>query len=105
MLTQLAGTLVVDKQQILSIERGLMAKPRILMFDEPSLGLSPIFTLNLFEIIRKLKGEGITMLLAEQNVQLSLAVSDDAHVVDQGRPSHPGTAEQVRRMPEGRRTS
>jgi len=101
--TQLAGTLSGGEQQMLAIARGLMAKPRILMFDEPSLGLSPIFTLNLFEIIRKLKGEGITMLLVEQNVQLSLAVSDDAYVLEHGKVSLQGTAKQVREMPEVRR--
>ena len=100
---QLAGTLSGGEQQMLAIARGLMANPRILMFDEPSLGLSPLFTINLFEIIRKLKGEGITMLLVEQNVQLALAVSDHAYVLEHGRVTLQGTAKQVREMPEVRR--
>jgi branched-chain amino acid transport system ATP-binding protein len=100
---QLAGTLSGGEQQMLAIARGLMAKPKILMFDEPSLGLSPLFTMNLFETIRKLKGEGLTMLLVEQNVQLSLAVSDHAYVLEHGKVAISGTARQVREMPEVRR--
>ena len=100
---QLAGTLSGGEQQMLAIARGLMARPRILMFDEPSLGLSPLFTINLFEIIRDLKGEAITMLLVEQNVQLALAVSDEAYVLEHGKVTLQGTARQVREMPEVRR--
>jgi branched-chain amino acid transport system ATP-binding protein len=80
-----------------------MAKPKILMFDEPSLGLSPLLVLNLFEIIRKLKREGLTMLLVEQNVQMSLAVSDYAYVFSRGKVEIAGEARQVREMPEVRR--
>jgi branched-chain amino acid transport system ATP-binding protein len=101
--TQLAGTLSGGEQQMLAIARGLMARPRVLMFDEPSLGLSPLFTINLFEIIRKLKGEGITMLLVEQNVQLALAMSDHAYVLEHGKVTLQGPAKQVREMPEVRR--
>src|SRR5207245_348183 len=82
---QLAATLSGGEQQMLAIARGLMAKPKILMFDEPSLGLSPLFTMNLFEIIRRLKREGLTMLLVEQNVQMALAVSDYAYVLSHGK--------------------
>ena len=93
---QLAGTLSGGEQQMLAIARGLMAKPRILMFDEPSLGLSPLLVLNLFEIIRTLKREGLTMLLVEQNVQMSLAVSDYAYVMSHGRVEIEGPAREVR---------
>ena len=93
---QLAATLSGGEQQMLAIARGLMAKPRILMFDEPSLGLSPLFVLNLFEIIRRLKREGLTMLLVEQNVQMALAVSDYAYVLDRGRVGIEGEAREVR---------
>ncbi|HZP97761.1 MAG TPA: ABC transporter ATP-binding protein [Candidatus Limnocylindria bacterium] len=100
---QLAGTLSGGEQQMLAIARGLMAKPAILMFDEPSLGLSPIFTQNLFEIIRTLKKEGLTMLLVEQNVQMSLAISDYAYVLSHGKVAIEGEAKQVREMPEVRK--
>ena len=101
--TQLAGTLSGGEQQMLAIARGLMAKPKILMFDEPSLGLSPLFTQNLFEIIRTLKKEGLTMLLVEQNVQMSLAISDFAYVLDHGKVAIEGEARTVRAMPEVRK--
>ena len=101
--TQLAGTLSGGEQQMLAIARGLMAKPKILMFDEPSLGLSPLFTQSLFEIIRTLKKEGLTMLLVEQNVQMSLAISDFAYVLDHGKVAIEGDARTVRDMPEVRK--
>jgi branched-chain amino acid transport system ATP-binding protein len=95
---QLAGTLSGGEQQMLAIARGLMAKPKILMLDEPSLGLSPLFVMNLFEIIRTLKREGMTMLLVEQNVQMSLAISDYAYVMSRGRIEIEGPAKEVRGM-------
>ena len=101
--TQLAGTLSGGEQQMLAIARGLMAKPKILMFDEPTLGLSPLFVQSLFEIIRTLKKEGLTMLLVEQNVQLSLAVSDFAYVMARGKVEIEGEARKVREMPEVRK--
>jgi branched-chain amino acid transport system ATP-binding protein len=100
---QLAGTLSGGEQQMLAIARGLMAKPKVLMFDEPSLGLSPLFTQNLFAIIRTLKNEGLTMLLVEQNVQMALAVSDFAYVLSHGKVEIEGDARTVREMPEVRR--
>ena len=101
--TQLAGTLSGGEQQMLAIARGLMAKPKILMFDEPSLGLSPLFVQSLFEIVRTLKKEGLTMLLVEQNVQLSLAISDFAYVMARGKVEIEGEARTVREMPEVRK--
>ncbi len=100
---QLAGTLSGGEQQMLAIARGLMAKPSILMFDEPSLGLSPKLVLDLFEIVRTLKGEKLTMLLVEQNVQMALAVSDHAYVFAHGRVEIEGPARDVRAMPEVRK--
>ncbi|TMK12178.1 MAG: ABC transporter ATP-binding protein [Alphaproteobacteria bacterium] len=100
---QLAGTLSGGEQQMLAIARGLMAQPKILMFDEPSLGLSPLFTQNLFEIIRALKRDGLTMLLVEQNVQMSLAISDFAYVFSHGKVAIEGPARTVREMPEVRK--
>lgn len=97
-INQSAGTLSGGEQQMLAIARGLMAKPRVLMFDEPSLGLSPLLVINLFQIIRKLKQSGMTMLLVEQNVQLALAVSDYAYVMNHGKIEIEGAAKKVREM-------
>ncbi|HEU5315536.1 MAG TPA: ABC transporter ATP-binding protein [Chloroflexota bacterium] len=100
---QLAGTLSGGEQQMVAIARGLMGRPKVLMFDEPSLGLSPLFVLNLFEIIRRLKAEGLTMLLVEQNVQMALAVSDYAYVLSGGKVAVEGPAARVRQMEDVRR--
>jgi branched-chain amino acid transport system ATP-binding protein len=74
-----------------------MAEPRVLFLDEPSLGLSPLLVLNLFEVIRRLKAQGLTMLLVEQNVHLALAVSDYAYVLSGGRIELEGPARQIAR--------
>ncbi|MBI4758074.1 MAG: ABC transporter ATP-binding protein [Chloroflexi bacterium] len=95
---QVAGTLSGGEQQMLAIARGLMSNPQILMLDEPSLGLSPLLVLNLFEVIRRLKEQGHTMLLVEQNVQMALAVSDYAYVLSNGRIEIEGEAKRVREM-------
>ncbi|MEW6231029.1 MAG: ABC transporter ATP-binding protein [Chloroflexota bacterium] len=95
---QVAGTLSGGEQQMLAIARGLMSNPQILMLDEPSLGLSPLLVLNLFEVIRRLKEQGHTMLLVEQNVQMALAVSDYAYVLSNGRIEIEGEAKKVREM-------
>lgn len=96
--TQITGTLSGGEQQMVAIARGLMGKPKILMFDELSLGLSPLLVMNLFEVIQKLKGQGYTMLLVEQNVQMALAVSDYAYVMNHGRIETEGEAKQVGKM-------
>jgi branched-chain amino acid transport system ATP-binding protein len=95
---QIAGTLSGGEQQMLAIARGLMSNPKVLMFDELSLGLSPLLVMNLFEVISKLRKEGHTMLLVEQNVQMALAVSDYAYVMNTGRIEIEGEAKKVRQM-------
>jgi len=97
-MNQSAGTLSGGEQQMLAIARGLMSKPKILMFDELSLGLSPLLMMNLFAVVVKLKDQGLTMLLVEQNVQMALAVSDYAYVLSNGRIETEGEAKKVRQM-------
>ena len=80
---------------MLAVARGLMAEPEILMFDELSLGLAPFLVLSLFEVLRALKSEGLTMLLVEQNVQMALAVSDYAYVLADGRVELDGPSREV----------
>lgn len=92
---QQAGTLSGGEQQMLAVARGLMAEPKVLMFDELSLGLAPVLVLNLFQTLRQLKQEGLTMLLVEQNVHLALSISDYAYVLSEGRVTLEGPAEQV----------
>ena len=99
---QKAGTLSGGEQQMLAVGRGLMAEPAILMFDELSLGLAPLLVLSLFEVLQRLKEEGLTMLLVEQNVQMALAVSDYAYVLSEGRVGIEGPAAEVRQMPQVR---
>ncbi|MEJ2208478.1 MAG: ABC transporter ATP-binding protein [Anaerolineae bacterium] len=99
---QKAGTLSGGEQQMLAVARGLMAQPKVLMFDELSLGLAPFLVLNIFEILQRLKTSGLTMLLVEQNVQMALAVSDYAYVLSEGRIGIEGPAEEVRQMPQVR---
>jgi branched-chain amino acid transport system ATP-binding protein len=102
-MNQTAGTLSGGEQQMLAIARGLMSRPKVLMFDELSLGLSPLLVLNLFEVVLKLKDQGYTMLLIEQNVQMALAVSDYVYVMNNGRIEIEGQAKQVRERPDVRK--
>lgn len=93
--SQLAGTLSGGEQQMLAVARGLMAEPKILMFDELSLGLAPVLVLQLFETLRQLKSEGLTMLLVEQNVHMALSVSDYAYVLSGGKVTMHGPAKEL----------
>jgi branched-chain amino acid transport system ATP-binding protein len=101
-LTQAAGTLSGGEQQMLAIGRGLMAEARILMLDEPSLGLSPLFVQYIFEIIDKLHQEGLTMLLVEQNLNLTLRHAQRCYVLERGQVAVEGAADIVRDDPRTR---
>jgi branched-chain amino acid transport system ATP-binding protein len=95
-----AGTLSGGEQQMLAVARGLMAEPEVLMIDELSLGLAPVLVLALFESLLRLKADGLTMLLVEQNVRMALTVSDYAYVLAEGRVSFEGPAKEVAANPE-----
>ena len=90
--TQKAHTLSGGEQQMLAVARGIMAEPLVLMIDELSLGLAPVLVVELFGTLRKLKQEGLTLLLVEQNVQMALAVSDYAYVLAHGKIDLRGTS-------------
>jgi len=81
---QLAGTLSGGEQQMLAIGRALMSRPRLLLLDEPSMGLAPIMVQKIFEVIRSIAREGVTLLLVEQNARLALKVSDRGYVMESG---------------------
>mgnify|MGYP000855312981 CR=1 FL=1 len=84
-LKQKAGTLSGGEQQMLAISRALMAQPTLLLLDEPSLGLAPLIVAQIFEIIKKVNKEGVTILLVEQNARMALKVSNRAYVVETGK--------------------
>lgn len=83
--TQWAGTLSGGEQQMLAIGRALMARPKLMMLDEPSLGLSPLLVQEIFKIIKTIHGEGTTLLLVEQNAKMALKISDYGFVLENGR--------------------
>ena len=83
-ISQTAGTLSGGEQQMVAIGRGLMGDPRLLLLDEPSLGLSPLLVEQMFELIKKISDNGLTVLLVEQNVTQSLSIADRAYVIEEG---------------------
>ena len=90
-----AGLFSGGEQQMLAIGRALMSRPKLLMLDEPSMGLSPIMTQRIFDTVRELRDEGTTVLLVEQNALAALALSDKAYVIDLGRTTLSGTGAEL----------
>jgi branched-chain amino acid transport system ATP-binding protein len=97
--SQLAMTLSGGEQQMVAIGRGLMARPKLLMLDEPSLGLAPILIRNIFETVRKVADQGTTVLLVEQDVKNSLGLSDRGYVLEHGRIAMEGKAKELLQDP------
>lgn len=92
---QLAGTLSGGEQQMLAMGRALMSKPRIILMDEPSMGLSPIFVNEIFDIIKQVSASGTTVLLVEQNAKKALSIADRGYVLETGRIVLEGEAQQL----------
>ena len=92
---QKAGTLSGGEQQMLAMSRALMAKPQLLMLDEPSLGLAPLIVAQIFEIVKKLNSEGMTILLVEQNARMALQISTRAYVVETGKITLSGSGKEL----------
>ena len=99
-LNEPAANLSGGQQQMLAIGRGLMAEPRILVLDEPSLGLSPVLVVEIFKLIASLRSQGRGILLSEQNAKLSLAIADRAYVIENGRVTLSGTGQELLHNPE-----
>ena len=102
--SQRAGTLSGGEQQMLAIGRGLMAEPKLLILDEPSLGLSPLLVEELFALIKGINAEGIALLLVEQNVVQSLEVAERAYILDNGMFVLEGKAADLKNDPNLKRT-
>jgi len=100
---QLAGTLSGGEQQMLAIGRALMSSPRLLLLDEPSLGLAPMLVKAIFRTVREINEQGVAILLVEQNVRAALRLAHRAYVLETGRIVLSGSAEQLRRDPRVRR--
>jgi branched-chain amino acid transport system ATP-binding protein len=92
---QLGGTLSGGEQQMLAIARGLMSKPKLLMFDEPSLGLAPILVREILDVIKRIRDEGTMVLIVEQNVKQTLAIADCAYVLETGKIVLHGTGQEL----------
>ncbi|MGQ9502857.1 MAG: ABC transporter ATP-binding protein [Anaerolineae bacterium] len=99
---QVGGTLSGGEQQMLAIARALMARPRVLLLDEPSMGLAPILVQEIFSVIREINQQGTTILLVEQNVNMALQIAQRGYVLETGRIVLQGSAKELRENPEVR---
>ncbi|WP_424248697.1 ABC transporter ATP-binding protein [Castellaniella sp.] len=97
---QLAGTLSGGEQQMLAIGRALVTKPRLLLLDEPSLGLAPIIVRNIFQVLRDVRDTGVTILIVEQNARMALKLADRGYVLEVGKLSHEGSSRELLSSPE-----
>ncbi|KAA0072658.1 ABC transporter ATP-binding protein, partial [Trinickia soli] len=93
--TQLAGTLSGGEQQMLAMARAIISRPKLLLLDEPSMGLSPIMVEKIFEVVRDISKEGLTVLLVEQNARLALQAANRGYVMDSGMVTMSGDARQM----------
>lgn len=100
---QFAGTLSGGEQQMLAVARGLMSKPKILLLDEPSMGLAPIIVNQIYDLIRQIRERGITVLLVEQNARKALSICDYAYVLENGKISLEGSGEELLRSDDVRK--
>ena len=97
---QMAGTLSGGEQQMLAMGRALMSRPKLLILDEPSMGLSPLFVKEIFGVIKRLKEAGVTILLVEQNAKMALSVADYAYVIETGKITMEGKAKELLHNPD-----
>ena len=97
---QMAGTLSGGEQQMLAMGRAIMSRPKLLILDEPSMGLSPLFVKEIFSVIKKLKEEGVTILLVEQNAKMALSIADYAYVIETGKITLEGPAQELLNNPD-----
>jgi branched-chain amino acid transport system ATP-binding protein len=95
-----AGELSGGQQQMVAIARALMARPRLLLLDEPSLGLSPLIVADMFDAVRRINAQGVSVLLVEQNVEVALSLSDRAYVLEEGRIVAEGESDDLLARPE-----
>jgi branched-chain amino acid transport system ATP-binding protein len=99
-LDSLAGNFSGGQQQMLAIARGMMASPRLILLDEPSLGLSPLLVGEMFRLVQALRDDGLTILLAEQNARAALSIADRGYVIENGRVALSGPAAELLRSPD-----
>ena len=99
-ITQLGGTLSGGEQQMLAIGRALMARPRVMLLDEPSMGLAPLLVEEIFRVVRQLNDDGTTVLLVEQNALMALSVADRGYVLETGQVVLEGSADQLQKNPQ-----